>query len=92
MKEISTLFLIAEIHSTTNLKSYEQAKKLFNLPNRQSSSEVYLKEKTLYVYWYVFPFHLIQYTNTEFMSMITLVHSQSSQISKMEHFAEIVND
>ena len=41
----SALFLIAEIHSTTNLKTYEQAKNFFNPVNTQSSSEKSLKEK-----------------------------------------------
>ena len=41
----SALFLIAEIHSTTKLKTYEQAKNFFNPANTQSSSEQSLKEK-----------------------------------------------
>ena len=36
---ISALFLIAGIYSTTNLKTYEQAKDFFNPTNTQSSSE-----------------------------------------------------
>ena len=35
----SPLFLIAGIYSTTNLKTYEQAKNLFNPANTQSSFE-----------------------------------------------------
>ena len=35
-------------------------------------------------------FHLVQYANTEFMSQMTWVYSQPSQISKMETFAKIV--
>ena len=34
---ISALFLIAGIYSTTNLKTYEQAKKFFNSVNAQFS-------------------------------------------------------
>ena len=43
---ISVLFLIAGIHSTTNLKTYEQAKNFLNAANTQSSSEESLKEKS----------------------------------------------
>ena len=60
---ISALFLIAGIHSTTNLKTFEQATKFFNPANTQSSSEEFL---TIPYYWYVFPYHLVQYANTEF--------------------------
>ena len=42
---ISALFLVAGIHLTTDLKTYEQAKKFFNPANTQSSSEESLKEK-----------------------------------------------
>ena len=42
---ISALHLIAWIHSTTNLKTFEQAKNLFNPGNIQSSSEESAKEK-----------------------------------------------
>ena len=43
---ISALFLVAGIHSTTDLKTtYEQAKIFFNPANTQSSSEESLKEK-----------------------------------------------
>ena len=42
---ISALFLIAGIHSTTNVKTYEQAKNFFSPANTQSSSEESLKEK-----------------------------------------------
>ena len=42
---ISALFLIAVIHSKTNLKTYEQAKNLFNPANTPSSSDKSLKEK-----------------------------------------------
>ena len=42
---ISALFLIARSHSTTNLKTYEQAKNFFNPANTHSSSEESLKEK-----------------------------------------------
>ena len=42
---ISALFLISGIHSTTNLKTYEQAKNFFNPGNTQSSSGESLKEK-----------------------------------------------
>ena len=41
---ISALFLIAGIHSTTNLKTCEQAKKFFNPANTQSLSEESHKE------------------------------------------------
>ena len=44
---ISVLILIAGIHSTTNLKIYEQAKNFFNRANTQSSSKESLKEKCL---------------------------------------------
>ena len=36
---ISASFLIEEIHSTTNLKDYEQAKNFFKPANTQSSAE-----------------------------------------------------
>ena len=36
---MSVLFLIAGIHSTTNIKTYEQAKNFFNPAIGQSSSE-----------------------------------------------------
>ena len=36
---ISALFLIAEIHSTTNLKAYEETKNFSNPANPQTSSE-----------------------------------------------------
>ena len=42
---ISALFIIVRIHSTTNLKSYEQAKNIFNPANTQSSSEESLNVK-----------------------------------------------
>ena len=42
---ISALFLISGIHSTTNLKTYEQAKNFLNPTNMQYSSEESLKEK-----------------------------------------------
>ena len=42
---ISASFLIEEIHSTTNLKDYEQAKNFFKPANTQSSAEESLKEK-----------------------------------------------
>ena len=42
---ISALFLIEEIHSTTNLKDYEQAKNFFNPANTQSPADESLKEK-----------------------------------------------
>ena len=57
-KRDSALFLIAEIHSTTNLA------------NTKSSSEESLKEKR-HSFIVVFPFHLAQYANTEFISQIT---------------------
>ena len=41
---ISALSLIAGIYSTTNLKTYQQAKNFFNPANTQSSSEESLKE------------------------------------------------
>ena len=44
---ISVLFLTAEIHSTTNLKTYEQAKNLFNPGNTQSSSEESLTKNVM---------------------------------------------
>ena len=42
---ISAFFLIAGIHSTTNLKTYEQAKALFKQANTQSSFEESFKKK-----------------------------------------------
>ena len=42
---ISILFLIAGIHSATNLKTYEHGKNFFNPSNTHSSSEESLKEK-----------------------------------------------
>ena len=44
---ISTLFAIAGIHSTTNLKTYEQAKNYFNPAKTQSSPEESLKENVI---------------------------------------------
>ena len=43
---ISVLFPIPGIHSTTNLKTYEQAKNFFNATNTQSSSKEPLQEKS----------------------------------------------
>ena len=43
------LFLIAVIHSITNLKTYEQAKIFFNPANTQSSSEEYLKGNDMHL-------------------------------------------
>ena len=68
---IFNLFHIATIHSTINTKTYKQAKNSFNPANTQSSSRESLKEKLPYIYWSVFSFHLVQYTNTEFMSQMT---------------------
>ena len=65
-------------------ETYEQVKNFFNPANTQSSSEESLKEKRMS------PFHLVQYTNTE-LTQMTYVYLQSSQISKMERFAKIVN-
>ena len=42
---VLALFLIAGIHSTTNLKTNKPAKSFFNPANTQSSSEESLKEK-----------------------------------------------
>ena len=42
---ISALFLVAGIHSRTNLKTYEQSENFFNPGNAESSSEQSLKEK-----------------------------------------------
>ena len=42
---ISALFLIGGIHSTTTLKTYKQAKYLFNPANKKSLSEESFKEK-----------------------------------------------
>ena len=39
----------------------------------------------------MFPFHSVQYSNTDFMSQMTQAYSQPSQISKIERFAKIVN-
>ena len=36
---ISALFLVAGIHSRTNLKTYEQSENFFNPGNAESSSE-----------------------------------------------------
>ena len=69
---ISALFLIAEIYSTANLKTYTKIKICFNTANRHPSSEESLKEKR-HTFWYVFPFYFV---------------SQSSQISKMERSAK----
>ena len=67
---ISALFLIAEIHSTTNLKTHEheQMKTFFNPTKTHSSSEESLMP---YVFWYMSPLHLVEYANTEFMSKMT---------------------
>ena len=62
---ISALFTIAGIHLTTNLKTYQQAK----ISLTQQIPSFHLKNPSRkYIYWYVFPFHLVQYPNTEFMS------------------------
>ena len=45
MNVISAIFLIAGIHSTTNLNTYDQAKKLFKPVNTQSPFEESFKEK-----------------------------------------------
>ena len=62
---ISALFLIAGIHSTTTLKTHEHAK-ISLIQQIQSSSEEALE--TSYIYRYMFPFYVVQYANTEFMS------------------------
>ena len=66
---ISVLFLIAGTHSITNLQTYKQAKIFFNSTYKQYSEEP-LKEKRK-TFIGIFPFHLVQYANTEFMSLMT---------------------
>ena len=61
------LFVVAGIHSTTNLKIYEQAKNFFNPTNTKSSSEESFKKNVIGLLVCA-PFHLVQYRNTEFMS------------------------
>ena len=62
---ISALFLIARIHSTTNLKTYEQAKNFFNPANTQSSSEECLREIRHMLIGMSSLFYLVQYASTE---------------------------
>ena len=57
-------FSLQELIQQQNLKTYEQAKHLFNPGNTQSLYGESLKEKRRR---FVFPFQLVQYTNTEFM-------------------------
>ena len=61
------LFLIAVIHSITNLKTYEKAKIFFNPANTQSSSKESLKGNDMHLLICI-PFIMVQYANTEFMS------------------------
>ena len=56
---ISALFLIVGIRSTTNLKTYEQAKNFFNSANARSPPEEYLKEKPETFICNLFSFHLV---------------------------------
>ena len=56
---ISALYLIVGIRSTTNLKTYEQAKNFFNSANTQSPPEEYLKEKPKTFICNLFPFQLV---------------------------------
>ena len=58
---IFALFLIARNHSRKTSKKFLE-------PRKKSSSEESLKGKRKTFYCYVFPFHLVQYENTEFMS------------------------
>ena len=60
---------ISGIHSTTNLRTYEQAKNFFHPPNTQSSSEESLKEKCKTFIGKCFPFH------TEFISWHRCTHN-----------------
>ena len=87
---ISVLFLIAGIHSTTNFKSYQQAKTSLTQQIHSFHLKNFVRKNVILLLVSV-PFHLVQYANTEFMSLMTKTYSQPSQISKMEHFVEIVN-
>ena len=58
MMEIYALFPIAGIHST-------KRKPKIYLTQKRSWCEELLKEKRKTFYWYMFPFHLVQYANTE---------------------------
>ena len=77
---ISALFLIAGIH--INLKTYEQAKIFFNPANTKSSSEESLEEKR-HTFVGVFPFRMVQFANTEFLSQMTQAHSQPCQMKSL---------
>ena len=57
---ISAFFLITRFHSTINIKTYEQAKNKFNSAANAQSSPEESSGKTSYIYWYAFPFHLVQ--------------------------------
>ena len=65
---ISALFLIAGIHSTTNLKTYKQAKNFFKETNTHSLHVNYPLTKNVMRLLVCVPFHYVQYANTEFMS------------------------
>ena len=61
MSMIFALFLIAGNHPRKTSKTFLQ-------PRKKSLSEESLKEKRKTFCCYVFPFDLVQYENTEFMS------------------------
>ena len=63
---ISALFLIAGIHSTANLKTYKQAKNLFNPANTNSSSEESLKEKR---HTFISMCHLLTWLNMQILDL-----------------------
>ena len=56
-------------------KSFKENKQKFLEPRKKSSSEESLKGKRKTFYCYVFPFHLVQYENTEFMSWHRRIHN-----------------
>ena len=76
---IFALFPIAGIHSTRNLKTYEQANHFFNPANTQFSSKEALKKKR---HTFTAMCSLFTQFNTKFMSQKTQAYSQPSQISK----------
>ena len=83
----SAFFLIAWIHSTTNLKSYEQAENFINPAGTQSSSEEPLKEKR---HTFIGMCPLLTWLSMSIL-IDDIADSQSSQLSKTERFAKIVN-
>ena len=80
---ISALFLIAGIHSTTNLKTYELAKYFFPAKRRSSSEESLEKKHETFI-------GMCSVSHTKFISRRSRIYNHIKYL-KMELFAKIVN-